>query len=159
MVSVVSLLALAGCNLSGVVVYGPRGGTWLSFIVQLGQSPHRFQHAYCTLSLPLLFSALANSLSRTQFILVPYYAWRSSHHAHHKATMSIERDENYVPRTRTDYNLPPESLASLSDYHEIFEETPIYTLGRMLFMQTLGFQLYLATNVMGSPMYPAWTNV
>ena len=73
--------------------------------------------------------------------------------------MSIERDENYVPRTRTNYNLPPESSAHLSDYREIFEETPIYTLARMIFMQTLGFQLYLATNAMGSPMYPTWTNV
>jgi len=92
------------------------------------------------------------------FIMVPYYAWRSSHHAHHKATMSIERDENFVPRTRTDYGLPPEKVALLADYHEIFEETPIYTLARMIFMQLLGWQYYLCTNVMGSPMYPAGTN-
>ncbi|KAF8182679.1 delta-12 fatty acid desaturase [Pholiota molesta] len=92
------------------------------------------------------------------FILVPYYAWRSSHHAHHKATMSIERDENYVPRTRSDYNLPPESSAHISDYHDIFEETPIYTLARMLFMQACGWQYYLATNALGSPMYPPGTN-
>nr|BAL02933.1 delta-12 fatty acid desaturase [Pholiota nameko] len=92
------------------------------------------------------------------FILVPYYAWRSSHHAHHKATMSIERDENFVPRTRSDYNLPPESSAHISDYHDIFEETPIYTLARMLFMQALGWQYYLLTNAMGSPMYPPGTN-
>ncbi|KAF9482833.1 delta-12 fatty acid desaturase [Pholiota conissans] len=92
------------------------------------------------------------------FILVPYYAWRSSHHAHHKATMSIERDENFVPRTRSDYNLPPENIARIADYHDIFEETPIYTLGRMLFMQALGWQYYLFTNAMGSPMYPPGTN-
>ena len=92
------------------------------------------------------------------FILVPYYAWRSTHHAHHKATMSVERDENYVPRTRSDYNLPPEKSAHITDYHDIFEETPIYTLVRMLFMQALGWQYYLLTNAMGSPMYPAGTN-
>ncbi|RDB19026.1 Acyl-lipid omega-3 desaturase (cytochrome b5), endoplasmic reticulum [Hypsizygus marmoreus] len=92
------------------------------------------------------------------FILVPYYAWRSTHNAHHKATMSIERDENFVPRTRSDYGLPPESSAHISDYHDIFEETPIYTLLRMLFMQALGWQFYLFTNAMGSPMYPAGTN-
>jgi hypothetical protein len=73
--------------------------------------------------------------------------------------MSIERDENFVPRTRTDYNLPSESSAHLSDYHDVFEETPIYTLLRMLFMQALGWQFYLVTNAMGSPMYPPWTNV
>jgi len=73
--------------------------------------------------------------------------------------MSIERDENFVPRTRSQYGLPPESTAHISDYHEVFEETPIYTLGRMLFMQALGWQYYLLTNVMGSPMYPPGTNV
>ncbi|KAJ8473321.1 hypothetical protein ONZ45_g16338 [Pleurotus djamor] len=92
------------------------------------------------------------------FLLVPYYAWRSSHHAHHKATGSIERDENYVPRTRSDYGLPPPQKAHARDYHEIFEETPIYTLLRMLLMQSLGWQYYLVANAMGSPMYPKGTN-
>ncbi|KAG6887661.1 hypothetical protein C0995_013686 [Termitomyces sp. Mi166 len=92
------------------------------------------------------------------FILVPYYAWRSSHHAHHKATMSVERDENFVPRTRSEYGLPPENIAKINDYHEMFEETPIYTLLRMLFMQALGWQYYLFTNAMGNQMYPPWTN-
>ena len=91
--------------------------------------------------------------------MVPYYAWRSSHHAHHKATMSLERDENFVPRTRKDYNLPLEAVARISDYHEIFEETPIYTLVRMFLMQALGWQYYLLTNAMGSPSYPPGTNV
>lgn len=76
-----------------------------------------------------------------------------------KATSSVERDENYVPRTRSDYSLPPAHSAQLIDYHEIFEETPIYTLLRMLAMQALGWQFYLLTNAMGSPMYPDGTNV
>ena len=73
--------------------------------------------------------------------------------------MSVERDENFVPRTRTDYGLPSESSAKFSDYHDVFEETPIYTLIRMISMQLLGFQYYLLTNVMGSPRYPSGTNV
>lgn len=100
-----------------------------------------------------------SSPSSPQFILVPYYAWRSTHHAHHKATNSIERDENYLPRTRSDYQLPSENIALVSDYHEIFEETPIYTLTRMVFMQLLGWQYYLMTNIMGNPSYPEGTNV
>ncbi|KAG6829242.1 hypothetical protein H0H87_012189 [Tephrocybe sp. NHM501043] len=92
------------------------------------------------------------------FLLVPYFAWRSTHHAHHKATMSLERDENYVPRTRSDFNLPAETSARIIDYHEVFEETPLYTLIRMVVMQTLGLQAYLLTNAQGSPMYPAGTN-
>ncbi|PFH48439.1 hypothetical protein AMATHDRAFT_65424 [Amanita thiersii Skay4041] len=92
------------------------------------------------------------------FVLAPYYAWRSSHRAHHQAAMSVERDENYVPRTRSDYKLPSEKTATLRDYHEIFEETPLYTLFHMMFMQLLGWQIYLFTDVMGSPRHPAGTN-
>lgn len=70
-----------------------------------------------------------------------------------KATGSIERDENYVPRTRSDYKLPPIMAATVADYHEIFEETPAYSLLRILLMQALGWQFYLFTNALGSPMY------
>ncbi|KAJ7043561.1 delta-12 fatty acid desaturase [Mycena alexandri] len=92
------------------------------------------------------------------FLLTPFYAWRASHHAHHKATMSVERDENYVPRTRKDYALPPESVAELADYYEIFEDAPLYTLLRILIMQIFGWPLYLFTNAMGSPRHPRGTN-
>lgn len=98
-------------------------------------------------------------LTLIQFVLSPYFSWRSTHHAHHKATMSVERDENYVPSTRKKCGLPPASTALISDYHEVFEETPIYTLGRLLFMQILGWQYYLFTNAMGSPRHPLGTNV
>ncbi|KAJ2920623.1 hypothetical protein H1R20_g16471, partial [Candolleomyces eurysporus] len=88
----------------------------------------------------------------------PYYAWRTTHQNHHKGTGSLERDENYVPRTRSYYLLPPESKAQISNYHEIFEETPIYTLLRIVLMQTIGWQYYLLTNIMGNPSYPKGTN-
>ena len=73
--------------------------------------------------------------------------------------MSVERDENYVPRTRSDYGLPRECSATILDYRDIFEETPIYTLIRMVIMQLFGWHYYLLTNAMGSPMYPPGTNV
>ncbi|KAJ7650203.1 delta-12 fatty acid desaturase [Roridomyces roridus] len=92
------------------------------------------------------------------FLLVPYYAWRSTHRAHHKKTMSIEDDENYVPRTRSDFGLPPASQARLHDYHEILEETPIYTLLRLVVMQAIGLQAYLTVNALGSRKYPPGTN-
>ncbi|KAJ7281581.1 delta-12 fatty acid desaturase [Mycena rebaudengoi] len=92
------------------------------------------------------------------FLLTPFYAWRASHHAHHKATMSIEREENYVPRTRSQYGLPAEPDAHLADYHEIFEDSPIYTLLRILIMQIFGWPIYLFTNAMGSPRHPPGTN-
>lgn len=60
-----------------------------------------------------------------------------------KATGSIERDENYVPYTRSEVNLPPAASAKKTDYAEIFEETPLWTLMRVLIMQGFGWWLYL----------------
>jgi hypothetical protein len=54
-----------------------------------------------------------------------------------KATASMERDENYVPYTRSEYNLPEEKKATKFDYAEVFEETPLFTLFRMFIMQGL----------------------
>lgn len=92
------------------------------------------------------------------FILVPFFAWKASHNAHHKAVGSIERDENYLPYLRSDFKLPPPDRARRADYAEVFEETPIMTLGRLLVMQTFGWWLYMGCNIMGSKMYPAGTN-
>ncbi|KAJ6561601.1 delta-12 fatty acid desaturase [Mycena capillaripes] len=76
-----------------------------------------------------------------------------------KKTMSLEDDENYVPRTRSDFGLPPAGQAHITDYHDIFEETPIYALLRLVLMQAVGLQAYLMVNALGSPKYPAGTNV
>ena len=54
-----------------------------------------------------------------------------------KAVGSMERDENYVPHLRSHYKLPPQERARYADYAEVFEETPIMTLFRMLVMQAL----------------------
>ncbi|TFK22251.1 delta-12 fatty acid desaturase protein [Coprinopsis marcescibilis] len=96
--------------------------------------------------------------SMQTFLLAPYFAWRSTHRRHHKATSSVERDENYVPRTRSGYGLPSRYTAIPSDYHEVFEDAPVYTLLCLLFMQALGWQYYLLTNVWGNPSYPPGTN-
>ncbi|KAK7468415.1 hypothetical protein VKT23_002929 [Stygiomarasmius scandens] len=92
------------------------------------------------------------------FVLCPYFAWRASHRQHHQAAMSLERDENYIPRTRSHFKLPSESTARIVDYHDMFDETPIYMLGRMLFMQTFGWYAYMFANARGSPRYPRGTN-
>jgi hypothetical protein len=60
-----------------------------------------------------------------------------------KGTASLERDENYVPRTRRDLKLPKSEFSNPVDYHEILEEAPIYTLGKIVFMALCGFQLYM----------------
>lgn len=70
----------------------------------------------------------------------------------------MERDENYVPYTRSEYNLPEEKKATKFDYAEVFEETPLFTLVRMFIMQGFGWWIYLTKNTMGSKMYPPGTN-
>ncbi|KJA16240.1 hypothetical protein HYPSUDRAFT_207206 [Hypholoma sublateritium FD-334 SS-4] len=153
---------IADCGISSTVAPLVRWGLWALYwfwqgIILAGWWCLAHEAGHGTLSNHAFVNHVVGFLLHT-FILVPYYAWRSSHNAHHKATMSLERDENFVPRTRKDYNLPPDSVAHIADYREVFEETPIYTLVRMLLMQVLGWQYYLLTNAMGSPMYPPGTN-
>ncbi|KZT01329.1 uncharacterized protein LAESUDRAFT_745453 [Laetiporus sulphureus 93-53] len=92
------------------------------------------------------------------FMLTPYYAWRATHRSHHKGTNSLARDETYHPPSREDFHLPEEHIARPMDYHELVEETPLYTLYKMLIRQFLGFQLYLIHNRKGNPKYPPWTS-
>ncbi|KAJ7212529.1 delta-12 fatty acid desaturase protein [Mycena pura] len=86
-------------------------------------------------------------------LLTPYFAWKSSHHTHHRTVGSIERDENYVPRTRSELG-----FSTVEQMHEMFEETPLYTVGRLLIMQLAGFQTYLLFNTLGCPRDPPGTN-
>lgn len=53
----------------------------------------------------------------------------------------MEHEESYVPRPRSKFKLPDEKVATKIDYSEIFEETPIYTLGRMFLVQALSICL------------------
>ncbi|KAG7096068.1 hypothetical protein E1B28_006748 [Marasmius oreades] len=91
-------------------------------------------------------------------LLVPYFPWKSSHIAHHKATVSLERDTVFVPPTRSHFKLPPEAVARTKDYHEILEETPIYTFYRMFLMQIFGLLFYFVFDARGSPKHPPGTN-
>ncbi|KAH9910878.1 fatty acid desaturase-domain-containing protein [Epithele typhae] len=93
------------------------------------------------------------------FMLTPYFAWRLTHRAHHKGTNHLSRDETYHPMVRSDFkNLPDVEHATKMDYKEILEETPGFTLFKMVIRQFLGFQLYLIHNRKGNPKYPPWTS-
>ncbi|KAJ3752777.1 fatty acid desaturase-domain-containing protein [Lentinula raphanica] len=74
-------------------------------------------------------------------VLTPYHAWRFTHRAHHKATQSLERDETFMPFTRSDFKLPNGKVAVRMDYTEILEETPAFTLFR-LFVRQFFSQLF-----------------
>ncbi|KAI1792372.1 fatty acid desaturase-domain-containing protein [Ganoderma leucocontextum] len=88
----------------------------------------------------------------------PYFSWKISHHRHHCNHASMERDEVYVPKTRSDLGIPEESDHGKIDYDEFFGDTPIYTLYTLVRQQLFAFPAYLFVNVSGQKKYPKWTN-
>jgi len=70
----------------------------------------------------------------------------------------MERDEVYVPKTRSDLGIPKASAPHEVDYSEYFEDTPIYTLYMLIRQQLLAFPAYLFFNVSGQKNYPKGTN-
>lgn len=75
------------------------------------------------------------------------------------ATGSMERDENYVPMTRSQLKMAPANEMRRSHYAKLFEETPLVSLIRLIGFQLAGIQVYLTFNVLGSPQWPSGTNV
>ncbi len=91
----------------------------------------------------------------------------------------MERDEVYVPKTRSDLGVPEEHDHDHGkfDYDEYFGDTPIYTLYMLLRQQLFAFPAYLrksieiifrsrpteliavtVVNVSGQKRYPKWTS-
>ncbi|KAG8980861.1 hypothetical protein FRB94_002702 [Tulasnella sp. JGI-2019a] len=71
------------------------------------------------------------------FFWTPYFSWRISHHRHHSNHASMEKDEVYVPKSRSDLGLPQEKHSVKIDYDELLGDTPIYTLLVLLRQQML----------------------
>ncbi|KAJ7784930.1 delta 12 fatty acid epoxygenase [Mycena maculata] len=90
------------------------------------------------------------------FLWTPYFSWKISHHRHHIGHASMERDEVYVPKTRSELGIP--YPGSHVDYEEIFGDTPLFTLLMLLRQQLLAFPAYLLFNSSGQKRYPRWTN-
>ncbi|KAF8877269.1 hypothetical protein BD779DRAFT_1804031 [Infundibulicybe gibba] len=90
------------------------------------------------------------------FLWTPYFSWKISHHRHHSNHASMERDEVYVPKTRSDLGIPAHHEGL--DYEELLGDTPIYTLYMLIRQQVLAFPAYLLFNVSGQKTYPKWTN-
>lgn len=73
-------------------------------------------------------------------LLVPYFSWKYSHRRHHSNTGSLERDEVFVPKPKSEVQW----------YSKYLNNPPgrVITLAITL---TLGWPLYLAFNVSGRP--------
>jgi len=92
------------------------------------------------------------------FLFTPYFSWKVSHHRHHSNHASMERDEVYVPKTRSDLGLREEGDLRGLNYDEILGDTPVYTLFLLIVQQLMAFPAYLLFNVSGQKTYPKWTN-
>ncbi|XP_047316731.1 delta(12)-fatty-acid desaturase FAD2-like [Impatiens glandulifera] len=73
-------------------------------------------------------------------LLVPYFSWKYSHRRHHSNTGSLERDEVFVPKHKSE-------LAWFSKYLN----NPVGRLLTLIITLTLGWPLYLCFNVSGRP--------
>ncbi|KAI0777781.1 fatty acid desaturase-domain-containing protein [Trametes elegans] len=101
---------------------------------------------------------------------VPYFSWRISHAKHHAATSHVDRDEVYVPRTRTEMGLPPfdpknedvlGSSVSENLQRELWEaigDSPIGGLLTNVAYLVLGWPAYVFVNASGNSGYPKGTN-
>lgn len=107
-----------GCNLTGVWVVAHECGhhafsdyQWLDDTVGL-----------------ILHSAL----------LVPYFSWKHSHRRHHSNTASMERDEVFVPKPKSEIR-----------WYAKYLNNPPGRIFTVLVTLTLGWPLYLMFNVSG----------
>jgi len=98
-------------------------------------------------------------------VLVPYHPWRITHAMHHAHTGHVDRDEVFVPRTRTEKGIPPKGDASIKkvvkngiELDELLEDVPLYRLFWLVMQQLVGWPLYLFTNVTSNSSYPEGTN-
>lgn len=71
----------------------------------------------------------------------PYFTWKISHHLHHIHHATMDGDDAYVPRTRSELSLP-ERIRHF-DYEEYLGDTPIYTLTTLVLRQFFAYPIYL----------------
>nr|ANU06064.1 omega-6 fatty acid desaturase [Paeonia ostii var. lishizhenii]QBQ82054.1 omega-6 fatty acid desaturase [Paeonia ostii] len=112
--------ALQGCNLTGVWVIAHECGH---------HAFSDYQWVDDTVGL-ILHSSL----------LVPYFSWKHSHRRHHSNTGSLERDEVFVPKPKSQVG-----------WYSKYLNNPPGRLLTLVITLTLGWPLYLVFNVSGRP--------
>jgi hypothetical protein len=69
---------------------------------------------------------------------------------------SMERDEVYVPRARSDLGIP--KGVSQNHMKEYLSDAPLYTAFTLLRQQLFALQAYFFFNASGQKSYPKWTS-
>ncbi|PRP82866.1 hypothetical protein PROFUN_04729 [Planoprotostelium fungivorum] len=78
-------------------------------------------------------------------LLVPYFSWKYTHSKHHKSTGHIDRDMVFKPRSKGEII----KNKNHTDIYELMEETPLYTVGKIMRQQLAGWPAYIIANVTG----------
>lgn len=80
------------------------------------------------------------------FLMVPYFSWKYSHHRHHNFTGHMAKDMVFVPHTEEDYERRHKWLGKFID-PELVDDTPLFSLFRLVAHQLLAWPTYLFFNV------------
>jgi omega-6 fatty acid desaturase (delta-12 desaturase) len=78
------------------------------------------------------------------FLLVPFFSWKFTHARHHRFHNHMERDTVFVPPRKSEVQAKPSWTKKLTDHHA--SDTPIVTIGALLFHQILGWPAYILVN-------------
>lgn len=80
------------------------------------------------------------------FLLVPFFSWKFTHARHHRFHNHMERDTVFVPPRKAELEeaAEPSIWRKLSNHSAA--DTPIFTIGALLFHQLLGWPAYILVN-------------
>ncbi|CAD6592294.1 MAG: hypothetical protein ASARMPREDX12_005966 [Alectoria sarmentosa] len=78
-------------------------------------------------------------------LMTPYFSWQSTHRRHHIYANNLIKDHNYVPITKGKYATL--MGVDVEEVAEMAEDSPLYTLGRIVMQQVVGFPWYLIANI------------
>jgi len=84
-------------------------------------------------------------------LLVPFHSWRITHANHHKNNIHMVNDSVFLPHKKSDM-LQPHTIA-----YKIWT-SKIGTILRLIFTLSVGFPIYLLTNITGQKFESGWAN-
>ncbi|KAJ3067696.1 hypothetical protein HDU98_009114 [Podochytrium sp. JEL0797] len=98
-------------------------------------------------------------------LLVPYFSWKITHSMHHKGCGHMDKDQVFVPATRTEFGRARKEGEAVPEEHgeeeekegDMFESAPIVDLLKVLRQQLVGWPAYILMNVSGQK-FDVWTS-